>query len=254
MIKIGSLIFSILLFVSSAFGEITVQATVDRNELAAGEAFTLKVNVSSDQSVPVNQPSLPTISGVEMLHNWVSSQSRSSVISRGQGLDFKTIKTKIFNYQFSTLKPGAIKIDPVRVTISGKTYATKPITIKVLEPGSVTKPLAQQRRQQRPSRPSFPQSPIDELEKRFNQLLNRQFGGLPDSDSQSFMTAPGKESEAFFIRAEVDKTDAYKGEQILASWYLYTRGRVRDIDTLKYPTLKGFWKEDIQISTHHLHT
>ena len=40
------------------------------------------------------------------------------------------------------------------------------------------------------------------------------------------------------------------GEPITASWYLYTRGQVLDLDTLKYPSLKGFWKEDIEIATH----
>ena len=52
--------------------------------------------------------------------------------------------------------------------------------------------------------------------------------------------------DAFFIQAEVDKSEAYVGEQVTASWYLYTRGMIRDLDTLKYPALKGFWKEDIR--------
>ena len=36
------------------------------------------------------------------------------------------------------------------------------------------------------------------------------------------------------------------GEQVTANFYLVTRGQVRDIDTLRYPDLKGFWKEDLE--------
>jgi len=59
----------------------------------------------------------------------------------------------------------------------------------------------------------------------------------------------GVEGKPFFILAEVDKTEAFKGEPVVASWYLYTQGAISNIDTLKYPTLKGFWKEDIQIAS-----
>ena len=48
---------------------------------------------------------------------------------------------------------------------------------------------------------------------------------------------------------DVDKKRAYVGEQITANIYLYTRGQIRDIDTLKYPSLKGFWKEDLDLAT-----
>ena len=53
----------------------------------------------------------------------------------------------------------------------------------------------------------------------------------------------------FFIDVEVDKKQVYEGEQVTASYYLYSRGRVTEIDTLKYPTLAGFWKEDIELAT-----
>ena len=41
----------------------------------------------------------------------------------------------------------------------------------------------------------------------------------------------------------------YFSEQFVVRWYLYTNGRVTDIDTLKYPTLEGLWKEQISLVT-----
>ncbi len=241
-----NLLLVLVLFSQVAWADVKVSATVDRNQLGVGDQFTLKLSVATDKSVAVSQPSLPVIGNVQLLHSWVSNQSSTTFSSQGQGGLFKTLRSKIFSYQFTVLQKQNIRIEPIAVTVGGKEYQTEPIDIQVFKQG-----IAQQRpQQQRPQqqRPQFPKDPIDDLEERFNQLLNRQFGGVPGADG--FMTEPRNSKEAFFILAEVDKTQAFKGEQITASWYLYTRGRVRDIDTLKYPTLKGFWKEDIQISTH----
>ena len=231
-----------LLFVTTAYGEVSVMAVVDRNTVALHGTFTLQIVVSSDQSVSVSPPKMGTLNNTQLLHQWVSSQSKSSVVSTGQGVDFKTVKTKNFNYQFSALKKGKLKINSVAVTVGGKSYSTKPITLDVVD-GAVAQAAPQRPRRQQRQQRRDPLNPMDQLEERFNQLLNRQFGG---GGASGFMTEPRNAKEAFFILAEVDKTEAYKGEQVVATWYLYTRGRVRDIDTLKYPTLKGFWKEDIQ--------
>ncbi len=243
--RISNLFTFALLFLLPCFvwAETTVIATVDRNQVGVGDTFTLKVSVKMEDSLPVGQPGLPTIANVQLMHNWVSNQSSSSMVSTGQGVDFKTVITKIFSYQFAVLQQGDIRIDPVTVEVDGKSYKTKPISIEVSKQGLAQR---QPQRPQQPQRPNLFKDPMDQMEETFNNLLNRNFGGVPGG----FMTEPRNANEAFFILAEVDKTEAYKGEQITASWYLYTRGRVRDIDTLKYPTLKGFWKEDIQISTH----
>ena len=41
-----------------------------------------------------------------------------------------------------------------------------------------------------------------------------------------------------------------KGSSFWCPGFSTPWGRVRDIDTLKYPTLKGFWKEDIHLTTN----
>ncbi len=248
-VLLSSLLYlSVFGFSVNSFANNNVQALVDRNQLSVGEVFTLQVSVDSENSVSIGEPSLPVIPQVDLLHTWISTQSKSSVVSTGQGIDFKTVRTKIFNYQFSTQAPGEIRIDPIRIEVDGKTHLTKEIVVLVSKDPLPSKPLVQKPGFPAPApQPRWPKDPIDDLEERFNQLLNRQFGGVPNPGG--FMTEPRNTKEAFFILAQVDKTEAYKGEQVLASWYLYTTGRVRDIDTLKYPDLKGFWKEDIQIST-----
>jgi hypothetical protein len=53
-------------------------------------------------------------------------------------------------------------------------------------------------------------------------------------------------NEAFFIYLDLDKKEVYEGEQITANWYIYTRGNILALDRLKFPDLKGFWKEIIE--------
>src|SRR6185312_13832964 len=80
-----------------------------------------------------------------------------------------------------------------------------------------------------------------------NQMLHRRFqpGAPPGTGGE----APVHPDESFYVEAVTDKTKAYVGEQLVANFYLVTRGQIRDIDTLKYPDLKGFWKEDLEMAT-----
>jgi len=256
----GLILLASLVWTSVAFAEVQVRSLVDRNELAVGENFALEVQISSEESVDVGAPSLPTIPGVEMINTSTHNESRSSVVATGQGIDFKTVRTTVHRYEFRAQTEGKIQIDPIRVQADGKTLQTQPIQLNVLAAGSA--PTQAQRRQQRPRSRSGSQGRMDDvfrqMEEQFDNALRRHFGGggaaqgsRPRANAPGgFSTPPKGSNHAFFILAEVDKTEAYKGEQIVATWYLYTQGTVRDIDTLKYPTLKGFWKEDIQISTH----
>ena len=72
-----------------------------------------------------------TFWNVQLLHNWTSSQSKSSVVTTGQGIDFKTVRSKVYSYQYTTLREGEVRIDPIRVDVKGETYTTKAIRIKV---------------------------------------------------------------------------------------------------------------------------
>ncbi len=245
-VKIGSMksliVLALFCFSLPTFAKkLEVTATVDRNSVESGEPFTLTVSVSSSKSVSVRDPELPGLDGLDLFHSWNESNTRSS-FSPGQG-GFQMIVTQKFNYQLAPNKQGRIRIAPITVVVDGKEVKTKPITITSLKPGSG--PKARRPRRNRPKS----QDPFDQMEDMFNSLLQRPFGTQPGHGNQIAPDAavPG---EDFFIVVEVDKQQAYVGEQITAAWYLYTRGQVLDLDTLKYPDLKGFWKEDIEIATH----
>lgn len=235
--KIGNLsfvLFSIMLMAfSSVASAVEVFSTVDRNEMGVGDTFTYSIQISSEESINVEEPRLPDLSGFELLNSWASSQSQAG-ISQGQ---FVVSQTRSFNYMLSPVKTGQLRIGAAQVVLDGKVFNTKPIQIRVSESSNPGLPQAQGQAQGQ----GRMRDQREQLEDVFNQLLERQMPG--------FRSQPVNPDEAFFIQVEVDKTEVFVGEQVTASWYLYTRGQIRDIDTLKYPSVNGFWKEDIELAT-----
>lgn len=244
-----------LLFVSLFYGslvcaDVSVTATVDRNSLNPDDSLTLTVSVDATDEASVGQPTLPRLNDFEVLNEWTSQSQQASMVQTPQGPQFKKVYSLKYNFMLQPKRQGTLSIGAAEVVVDGKSHNTKPISIKVA-PGAGM----QARPSQGKGRPqqgrgggggAFPPPGFDDDEDDlFSALLKRvqpQQGG-----SRSLPMNP---NDAFFIQVETDKTTAYAGEQITASFYIYTRGILRDLDTLKYPSLKGFWKEDIEIATH----
>ena len=208
--------------------EFEVSATIDQQSLVVGDTFTFTISVKSSEPIELGEPRLPDIEGLELINSWNGSEVRRD-FSTGS---FATTRVQTFNYMLSPLRQGEIKIGSARLVVEGKEVSTTPITLKVEAEGS-----QQARRQRQPQ----PLDLFDDADDLFNQLLQRRLPG--------FRTQPVNPEEAFFIQVEVDKKEAFVNEQVTASWYLYTRGQIRDLDTLQYPAVNGFWKEEIDMAT-----
>ncbi|MBI3542255.1 MAG: protein BatD [Deltaproteobacteria bacterium] len=90
------------------------------------------------------------------------------------------------------------------------------------------------------------------------KLGSRQGGGGGGSAGLGY-PSPGKlpggtahapnqaNAGTFFIRTEPSKLKAYKGEQVILTYALYTRVQIMNIQVERYPNPAGFLKEDIDI-------
>lgn len=258
-----------LMIALPAWAKVTVQATVDRNQMGVGDSFTLIVSVISDQAVEVQEPRAPDLDGFELLNSWQSTSTSQRLVSTSSGMQFEVQRRKDFNYLLAPRRKGNYSVGAFEAVVDGKVYNTQPITISVGESGGGAPSAGrgqQPRRQIMP--PGFGNGPsqdmLDEMdraeEELFNQLLQRrQRGGTPgqvyppggggnslNQPDPQFRSLPKNPNEAFFIQVEVDKTEVYEGEQVTASWYIYTRGQMESLDRLKFPDLRGFWKEIIE--------
>lgn len=255
MTKIGRilLLFScafLPMHAEAASEEVKVYSSVDRKEVAQGEGFVFSVTVSSKGSVSVADPKLPNITDFDLMNSWTGTESRS-LFTNGK---FTVEQSRVFNYMLAANKTGRLQIGAVEVVVDGKPYTTQPIIMEVKPMSGAPGP--RQHLAQRGQRRGQPQQddeddPMSDMEDLFNELLKRR--GLPNGRGGPGGGGMGDTAinpqEAFQIRLEVDKQQVYVGEQVTANFYLYTRGQIRDIDTLNYPSLKGFWKEEIEIAT-----
>jgi hypothetical protein len=226
-------------FVEQVQADVKVEATIDRenNTVGVGEQFTYTISVNSSEPQTLGSPRLPDLEGFQILgqNDQVQTQSFMS------GGVFQIQQTYLFNFMLAATKKGKLTIGPAEMVVAGQTYKTKPVTLNV-DAGRRSAPPSQ-----RPSQDPFANDPfLGDADDVFNQLLQRR-GGIPNQGGTR--TQPTNPDEAFFLQVEVDKTEVFEGEQVTATYYLMTPYQVRDIDTLKYPSLKGFWKEDIEIAT-----
>lgn len=236
--KIGN-VFLVLLLSVSAYSQDEdrqgkVYATVSDNEVSVGQTLAYNIIIENMEGGSSGNPRLPDIKGFRLLNTQTGTEARSEFVNG----KFTLVKKQIYTYFLAPEAPGTYTLGAAEVVVGGQTYRTQSISIKVL--GGNAPQRAQSRDQVVDEQDSY--DPFEEADKIFDQLLKRS---LPQAQ-QDLKINP---DEAFFVRVEVDKNQAYVGEQVTATWYLYTRNNLTNFEPVKYPDLKGFWKEDIEIAT-----
>lgn len=230
-----------LSLLSSARAAFQVTATVDSEQVTMGEQLTLSISVKSNEEVQVSEPRVPNLNGFNLENSFQDSSQSFQLRNQNGSMQYEKVLVVNYNYVLTPVKLGALTIPGFEVVVDGKNFNTSPIKIQVLNP--------QAKRGQQPQRRGGTNGlvppiddPFDDPEDLFNQLLNRK-RKLPNVESRQLNINP---NEAFFVLADVDKREVYEGEQVLVSWYLYTRGNILGLDRVKFPELKGFWKEIIE--------
>lgn len=139
--------------------------------------------------------------------NEYSGASTQSVLENGR------IETSIIQELTVVFRPkerGNHKISNIRIRVDGKEYKAPDIAITVAAGGG-----------------------------------GAQQGGS-DQQVRGVQKAPSK-GIPFFIKADVNKTSMYKGEQVIISYWLYRKVGLFNISVEKYPSLSGFLKEELEM-------
>ena len=199
----------------------SVSASVDKDKVQLNQYLSYLITVESQDSVNISEPRLPAVEGLEFFSRSQSSQFFTSLMNG----TMQSTRRQVLTYRFKVTKIGQLTIPSTEVYIDNTPYKTNPVTITVQE-----EPITQQPQNKRRSLFDF-----DEGDDLFSQFFGTPRNTTPNEDL----------TDAFFIQVETDKKEVYVGEQIMVSWYLYTKHHIADINTLKYPLLQGFWKEDI---------
>jgi hypothetical protein len=191
-------IFYIFLLTSTKlFADININASVDRTTVNFGESITLQVEVSGDvASVP--KPTLPQLTDFN-----VYSSGTSQNVSFVNGRVSSSIT---YSFVLSPNKPGKYVINPVSLTVGGKTYSTNPINVEVLASG-----IPQ------------PQKQVDKQQLKVDE----------------------DEARGVFVTAQLDKQKVYVNEGIVYTFRFFASRNLLSNPEYKPPNFTGFIVEDL---------
>ena len=136
------------------------------------------------------------------------SVSQNSSTSYVNG-KWSTTRAYTYTYIFRASKEGKYNIPPASVKVDKKVYQSNSTSIEVVAGGQTNR------------------------------------GSSQGSSSSSGNTQISKEN--LFVKVHLDKTNVYKGEQILATIKVYSRVSLADLNFDKMPSFEGFWTQDLEI-------
>ncbi len=176
----------------------------------------LTITLDRSGSQPFESYRAPSAPDFDLLHTGASEQTQFS--SNGGHAQVRVIEQHV--YVFHPKKRGALKIGPATVRIAGTELKTREITVRVGAP--LKNAMSSVGKGPQPGIALPP--PPDELR-----------GG-----------------EDLFVDAGVDKQKIYVGQQVTASWHLYTDSQILKYRPLAEPKYEDFWSEDLFVPTSHL--
>lgn len=243
-----SLLF-ILVTISSSAQEIVFITQPAANKVGIQDAFEVKYILKNASQV--QKFSLPESNDIQVVNG--PSQSNNTMITNGE-----VSVTIELTYVFRAKHKGTIVV-PGGIAYGGnKEFRSNSVTIEVVD-GSV----APQRNQQRGGNPfgndPFADDPFfaaiqkrqQQMMQQFQQSQAQAFGRQMPPQQQSMQQRPevvGKKDigNNMFIKVDVDKKKVSLGEQITATYKMYTRLPM-EINLTKLPSLVGFWSQDFKI-------
>ena len=207
------LVFSLLYFLTTPLlcaESVQVSAALDKRSVQINEEIRLTLRVSGSNS-NIQAPRLPAFEGFETYYT-----------GRASHLTFinNQSATKVeFNYILLPKAAGQFTLSPIMVNVDTQTFQTEPIRIEVLGDQGMTTRTA----------PAPPAQTASVSQPPYIQEPSPQ---------------EARDDENIFVRAWVDKSEAYPNEQILLTYSLYTRYDTRYEGFSEEPEMSGFWIEE----------
>lgn len=229
MARTGSALVLMLLSAPAlAAGSVEFHMSADRTKVGTEDTFRVDIVVGNMPEGAVLQ--FPAPSDFETLSRSQSTQMSYSVGPGGAGVMRNLQK---YTLVMRASRTGRLTIPGAGLQTATRTYKTEPIVIEVVK-GRLApdKPPPRQ-----PSNPfGFPPGfPFPDM--------GDPFGDQPDPLDQPRI--PRGEGD-LFLRSSLDKAEAYVGEQVMLSLYIYSRMDLMSVDSVTMPKLEGFWSQDFK--------
>lgn len=174
------------------------------NVVEKGEIFRIVYTCDSE----ADDFTAPALTGLELLAGPMPSRiSRTSIVNN--------VRTDILEINYTIMvratQTGVATVSPASVMMGGKMYASKALSIEVVEGNS---------------------TPAQSSGESRTEENRRSDGEISPED--------------IFLRLSFSKTRVVKGEPIVATLKLYARVPVAGFEDVKFPLFNGFWSQDIE--------
>jgi len=198
--------------------------TVDRARVGTEDTFSVDIVVGN--APEGSTIAFPAANDFEVLSRSETNQMSYSVGTGGTGV-IKQLRR--YSLILRANRAGTLTIPPATLKTSDRTYKTDSASLEVVK--GRTRPEKPQRQAQNPFGlpPGFPQ-------------LHDPF----EDDGPSVDVEVPRSDSDFFLRASLDKTEVFVGEQVMLSIIIYSQIDLASVDTVTMPKFEGFWTQDIQ--------
>jgi hypothetical protein len=206
---------------SPASAEVELSSSVDANEVEVDGTLVLQITATYLTRGDPGQVQLPAFAAFDV----VSKSTQEEVNYQFAGGAPRFRRTEVTTLALTPKRVGDAVIEPARLDYNGRTYASQPIKIKVLQVGQKPSAKAQRR--------SPPPDPFAGL------------GAAPGQPDPFGDVHPGQRD--LLLLASVDNDKPFVGQQVTYSLYLLARVNVGNVEKFQQPKLDGFWAEDIEV-------
>jgi len=190
--------------------QVSATASAEPNPVGVTQPLQLTITISGSDSGEALAPRLPRFKNFRVVGG-------PSVSTQFQWINGRSSSTKSFTYTLLAEQEGEYTLDPIEMTVGGKTFRTDPLAVRV---------TAEPQGGAQPRRGAFDPFSMDDL---------RPTRSAPVGDE-------------VLVTAELDRNTAYVGQQVTLTYHLSTQVSVTGLQLEENPPLTGFWVEDLQVS------
>ncbi len=215
---------------------IQVSTIFDKKTLEVDDQLSLNIRISGAK-VNIQRPRIPISESFESYYS-----GRSTRFSFVNG---KQDSITEFRYVLIPKRAGIFNVGPIEVNVNSDIYRTEVVQIEVLgTPGM-----------QQTNSPALGQStslPVNSPDPNYSSPTRTSLPQTTTPYPYSGGSSPSVNEQAsgnepIFLKAWVDKTAVYPGQQISLTYSLYTRADTRYEGFEEEPQATGFWVEEIPI-------
>jgi hypothetical protein len=209
--------------VTLAAGPPRIDAAVNADTIGLDETLRLTVTVDHDATQPYQGYTRPDVRDFDVVSQMENDSTQWTILNGVQS----SRTTEQHTYLLRPLHKGPCTVPPASVRFDGRELKTRPIVVHVV--GAGKGPNQQQPPQAQQPFPGFP-----------------GFPGFPSLGGPIFGEPQGmRGDEDIYIEARADRPSAYVGEQVIVSWYLFSRADIRLYRTVAEPKHDDFWSEEL---------